>query len=76
MRGRQNDHERGYPPVSRKVHQAMEGEASETRSADLIARVLAKYPNCPIVGELVAEYRIAVEQALRVERTIHWLTKH
>lgn len=54
----------------------MEGEASKTRSADLIARVLAKYPDCPLVGELVAEYRIAVEQALRVEHTIHWLTKH
>ena len=54
----------------------MEGEASKTRSADLIARVLAEYPDCPLIGELVAEYRIAVEQALRVERTIHWLTKH
>lgn len=54
----------------------MEGNAESTRSADLIARVLARYPACPLVAELVAEYRIAIEQNLRLERTIHAFTKH
>lgn len=53
----------------------MEGNTESTRSADLIARVLARYPDCPLVAELVAEYRIAVEQNLMLERTIHRLTK-
>ena len=48
-----------------------------TRSEELIARVMAEYPDGPpeVVAELVREYRIAVDQALRVEAVLHEFAK-
>lgn len=48
-----------------------------TRSEELIARVMAEYPDGPppVIAELVREYRIAVDQALRVEAVLHAITK-
>lgn len=48
-----------------------------TRSEELIARVMAEYPEGPpdVVAELMREYLIAVDHALRVEAVLHDLTK-
>jgi hypothetical protein len=52
-----------------------------TRSQELLARVRTLAARCPhgalqtAALELAAEYEIAVEHALRVERTIHEMTK-
>jgi hypothetical protein len=46
-----------------------------TTSEDLIARVEELLGEVPVIQELIREYRIAVAQALRLETTVHQITK-
>ena len=76
-RGYRRGRERAYPSRVGSRASALRRREGMTRSEELIARVREELgPTIPSsVLELIAEYEIAILQALTLERTIHRLTK-
>jgi len=54
---------------------SMDSYRREKTSEELIGRVEGILGEVPVIQELIREYRIAVAQALKLEDTVHRITK-